>query len=165
MIHKLDQVEQMFADADAFIDTHPHYLNMDINEIFDTLSDDAFGDMTYIRWGVMTRAIMKDIPSYDISTVVSFMKNAECKWDLLIENIAYVLYFEKHLDMMELLAHSMDLQAKESVFPLVAAVIRYVDDCRFDIYKQICSLLVDNLKIEDIFTATDRMIGYLSGLK
>ena len=144
MIHKLDQVEQMFADADAFIDTHPHYLNMDVNEIFYTLSDDAFGDMTYIRWGVMTRAIMKDISSYDVSTVVSFIKNVEYKWDLLIENIAYVLCFEKHLDMMELLAHSMDLQAKESVFPLIAAVIPYVDDCRLDIYKQICSLLADN---------------------
>lgn len=128
----------------AFIDTHPHYLNMDINEIFDTLSDDAFGDMTYIRWGVMTRAIMKDISSYDVYTVVSFIKNVECKWDLLIENIAYVLCIEKHLDMMELLAYSMDLQAKESVFPLVAAVIPYVDDCRLDIYKQICSLLAYN---------------------
>lgn len=71
MIHNLSEVVEMFNMADSLISENSALLSMSTDQIFDEL-DDGTDKMRHIRWGVMTRAKIRELKSFEIQDIIDF---------------------------------------------------------------------------------------------
>ena len=68
-----EKIKEIFNTADKLIEDRPELLSMDVDSIFDEL-DDGTSEMRSVRWGVMTRAKMREIESFAISNLIDFLR-------------------------------------------------------------------------------------------
>lgn len=122
MIYDLDEVKEMFADADSIIKERPELLSMHIDDIFDEF--DKTPEMRHIRWGIMTRAKMTEIKEYTSDNIIDFMTNIT-KYDLLCEYIGYVLQTEKHISLIKLLIEAYKNSVHREILPFVEPCLEY----------------------------------------
>lgn len=129
MIYDLDEVKEMFADADSIIKERPELLSMHIDDIFDEF--DKTPEMRHIRWGIMTRAKMTEIKEYTSDNIIDFMTNIT-KYDLLCEYIGYVLQTEKHISLIKLLIEAYKNSVHREMLPFVEPCLEYEQECCVD---------------------------------
>lgn len=127
MIYELDKVIEMFRTADRMISEDSTLLSMSTDQIFHKL-DDGSDRMRHIRWGVMTRAKMKELKSFEIQDIISFLCVIEER-SLLTEYIGFILQSEHNINLLELLLTSYQQDLHNIILPFVKDCIEYEKNC------------------------------------
>ncbi len=127
MIYDLNKVVEMFSLADELISENPTLLSMSMDQIFDELEDEI-DKMRYIQWGVMTRAKMRELKSFDIQDIIDFLLAIE-EHNILAEYIGFILQSEHDVSLLELLIEAYQQGVQNQILPFVAECIEYEKDC------------------------------------
>ena len=142
MIYDLNEVVEMFRMADGLISENPTLLSMSTDQIFDEL-DDGTDKMRHIRWGVMTRAKMRELKSFETQDIIDFLLAIE-EHNLLAEYIGFILQSEYDISLLELLLEAYQQGVQKQILPFAKECIEYEKDCfigQIDIILE----LIDNI--------------------
>lgn len=127
MIYNLSEVVEMFRMADELISENPTLLSMSTDQIFDEL-DDGTEKMRRIRWGVMTRAKLRELKSFEIQDIIDFLFAIE-EHNLLAEYIGFILQSEYDISLLELLLEAYQQGVQNQILPFAKDCIEYEKDC------------------------------------
>lgn len=139
MIYNLNEVVEMFSMADGLISEDPTLLSMSTDQIFDEL-DDGTDKMRHIRWGVMTRAKMRELKSFETQDIIDFLLAIE-EHNLLAEYIGFILQSEYDISLLELLLEAYQQGVQNQILPFVKDCIEYEKDCFVEQIDKILGLI------------------------
>lgn len=139
MIYDLNEVVEMFSLADGLISENPTLLSMSTDQIFDEL-DDGTDKMCHIRWGVMTRAKMRELKSFNIQDIIDFLLMIE-EYNLLAEYIGFILQSEHDISLLELIIEAYQQGVQNQILPFVKECIEYEKDCFVEQIDKILGLI------------------------
>lgn len=142
MIYNLGEIVEMFSMADELISENPTLLSMSTDQIFNEL-DDGTDKMQHIRWGVMTRAKMRELKSFEIQDIIDFLLVIE-EHNLLAEYIGFILQSEHDISLLELLLEAYQQGVQKQILPFVKECIEYEKDCFIGQIDNILEL-IDNI--------------------
>ncbi|MBP3603213.1 MAG: hypothetical protein J6J79_03580 [Lachnospiraceae bacterium] len=125
-----EKIKEIFNTADKLIEDRPELLSMDVDSIFDEL-DDGTSEMRSVRWGVMTRAKMREIESFAISNLIDFLLTVN-EWDLLREYVGYILQSEYNISLINLLIEASKKDVTNEICPFVIPSLEYEKVCSVD---------------------------------
>ncbi|MCM1283507.1 MAG: hypothetical protein NC180_06465 [Muribaculaceae bacterium] len=138
-MYNLSEIVEMFNTADGLIAENPTLLSMSTDQIFDDL-DDGTDKMRHIRWGVMTRAKMRELKSFDIQDIIIFLLTIE-DHNLLAEYIGFILQREHDISLLELLLEAYQQGVQKQILPFVKECIEYEKDCFIEQIDNILELI------------------------
>ncbi|MEY8335662.1 hypothetical protein AALB53_21645 [Lachnospiraceae bacterium 47-T17] len=127
MTDNFSEVVKMFSMADSLISENPALLSMSTDQIFDEL-DDGTEKMRHIRWGVMTRAKLRELKSFEIQDIIDFLFAIE-EHNLLAEYIGFILQSEYDVSLLELMLEAYRQGGQNQILPFVKECIEYEKDC------------------------------------
>lgn len=126
-MYNLSEVIEMFNLADELIAENPTLLSMSADQIFDEL-DDETDKMCHIRWGVMTRAKMRELKSFETQDIIEFLLTIE-EYNLLVEYIGFILQSEHDISLLGLLIEAYQQGVQNQILPFVKECIEYEKNC------------------------------------
>ena len=163
MIYELDKVIEMFRTADRMISEDSTLLSMSTDQIFYKL-DDGSDEMRHIRWGVMTRAKMKELKSFEIQNIISFLCMIEER-NLLTEYIGFILQSEHNINLLELLLTAYQQGLHNMILPFVKDCIEYESNCCIGQIDNILELIQSISDDSDKYSFVDRYASLIVNKK
>lgn len=139
MIYSLNEVVEMFSMADSLISGNPALLSMSTDQIFDEL-DDGTDKMRHIRWGVMARAKIRELNSFEIQDIIDFLLTID-EHNLLAEYIGFILQSEHNISLLELLLEACKKGVQNQILPFVKDCIEYEKESFIEQINKILRLI------------------------
>lgn len=139
MFRDIEKVDEILKLADEIISDRPELLTMDVDEIFDEF-DDKTSEMLSIRWGIMTRAKMSEIVSYETNDLIVFLLKVN-EWDLLREYVGYVLQKEYNISLITLLIEASKRGVLKEIFPFAISSLEYEKTSSIDKIDEIVTII------------------------
>ena len=139
MIYSLNEVVEMFSMADSLISENPALLSMSTDQIFDEF-DDGTDKMRHIRWGVMARAKIRELNSFEIQDIIDFLLTID-EHNLLAEYIGFILQSEHNISLLELLLEACKKGVQNQILPFVKDCIEYEKESFIEQINKILRLI------------------------
>lgn len=148
MIYDLEKVKEMFKVADEIIHENPSLLSMSTDQIFYEL-DDGTQKMIHARWGVMARAKINELKSFQNQDIIDFLLTIKER-NLLSEYIGFVLQSEHNVSLLEILLESYERGVQNQILPFVNACIEYEEDCFSKHIDKLLGVIAATDKVTDV---------------
>lgn len=146
MFDSLSEIKTLFEKADAIISEQPDLLSKSTDEIFQQFKNDN-DDMISIRWGIMARAKIASLQSFEISNIISFLADIKDR-NILCGYIGYILQQEYHINLISLLLEAFHCGQYKNILPFVKDLILHESKSFIDELYSILSIISDANKTD-----------------